>query len=275
MMKEYLEIGVLAALEAGKAIMNIYERGFQVTYKEDNSPLTEADLTANAIINRYLRETPYPIISEENVIAPFKQRRCWEACWLVDPLDGTKEFVKQNGEFTVNIALVKKEIPLLGVIYAPVKGHLYYGERETKRSYKHVLQDHALPKESIGIRNMELSSHQNPPDRTVKVVTSRSHINKNTKEFFNLLMRKGHDVERITVGSSLKFGLMAEGSAHLYPRFAPTWEWDIAAGQAICENMGVMVQTTDTGRPLGYNKENLKNPWFICGREEEIKKIWS
>ncbi|NND64112.1 MAG: 3'(2'),5'-bisphosphate nucleotidase CysQ [Flavobacteriaceae bacterium] len=259
-MKSYLETAIIAAIEGGKAIMKIYATEFDVEIKGDNSPLTQADKNANDIINEYLIPTEIPIISEENKQTDYSERSKWSSCWIVDPLDGTKEFVKRNGEFTVNIALVQKGEPFLGVIYVPVSKMLYFTNTEANRSYKIVVEEDEISVDDI-IQNAEVLQPA-PLSEPVKVVGSRSHLNDDTKDFISEI-EKNKQVEIVSKGSSLKFCLVAEGNAHVYPRFAPTMEWDTAAGHAICKATGISVIDQSTNKPLRYNKENLLNPYFL------------
>lgn len=260
-MNKNLKIAIEAAVQGGAEIMNIYQNDFEVEYKDDNSPLTIADKNCNDIINSYLRKTEFPIISEENKQLPFEVRKKWETCWIVDPLDGTKEFVKRNGEFTVNIALIKKGKPLLGVIYVPVTKELYFADVSQKKTLKSILESH-----KIDIKNLVNDSTEITPGslkkELVRVVGSRSHMNEATENFVDSLKNSFDRVEIVSKGSSLKFCLVAEGKADVYPRFAPTMEWDTAAGQAICEAVGLQVISKETDQPLLYNKENLLNPSF-------------
>ncbi|WP_456379503.1 3'(2'),5'-bisphosphate nucleotidase CysQ [Lutibacter sp.] len=261
-MNKNLEIAIIASLEAGKEIMNVYNSAFEVELKEDNSPLTEADKKANDKINSYLIATKIPIISEESKQTDYSERKNWELCWMVDPLDGTKEFVKRNGEFTVNIALIKNGKPILGVIYVPVTKELYYANVVAKTVFKSTLKSHSVSIHEVVEKAKIISSKKELPNK-IKVVGSRSHMNTKTVEFIeNLKNKTKKEIEIVSKGSSLKFCLVAEGKADMYPRFAPTMEWDTAAGQAICEAAGVEVISLETNKPLLYNKENLLNPWF-------------
>ncbi len=257
---------VKAAVLAGKAIMKIYnEEDFMVQIKNDASPLTKADISANDVINSFLEGTSIPIISEENKQLDYEARKDWPECWVVDPLDGTKEFIKRNGEFTVNIARVENGQPKFGVIYAPVLRHLYIGDTASKKSYKIELgENHEIP-ETLTIVENEISPLTKSTNHPIKVVGSRSHMNDETKTFIEDLDVKYKSVEVVSKGSSLKFCLVAEGSAHIYPRFAPTMEWDTAAGQAICNAVGITVISKETNESLEYNKENLLNSHFIVG----------
>ena len=260
-MKNNLAIAIQASLEAGKAILEVYSSNdFNIEIKGDDSPLTKADKNANDVINSYLVKTSIPIISEENKQLDFSERKDWETCWIVDPLDGTKEFIKRNGEFTVNIALVKKGIPVLGVIYVPVSKTLYFTSENATSSYKIAVEDENATVASIFENASEIKPETEKPS-VVKIVGSRSHLNDDTKSFISEI-EKNNKVEIVSKGSSLKFCLVAEGKATIYPRYAPTMEWDTAAGQAICQAAGVSVIANNTKEPLRYNKENLLNPYF-------------
>ena len=260
-MKQNLTIAIKAALEAGKEILKIYATDFDVEIKGDTSPLTKADKNANKVIVSYLEKTLYPIISEESKNVLYAERKNWESCWIVDPLDGTKEFIKRNGEFTVNIALVTNGTPVLGVIYVPVSKTLYFTASDASTSYKIVLKSEDIPIAEIFENASEIAPATTikPP---VKIVGSRSHLNDDTKNFISEI-EKENTVEIVSKGSSLKFCLVAEGEAHIYPRYAPTMEWDTAAGQAICQAVGVYVIDNTTQEPLRYNKENLLNNYFL------------
>lgn len=263
-MKNNLHIAIRAAIEGGLEIMKVYGTNFSVELKGDNSPLTIADENANDVINRYLLKTGIPIISEENRQTDYEARRDWTQCWIVDPLDGTKEFVKRNGEFTVNIALVINGSPHLGVIYVPVEKTLYFTSEDATSSYKCVIQDTEASVDEI-IEQAEVIRPLTDVVPPVKVVGSRSHLNDDTRAFIAEIEKK-NEVEIVSRGSSLKFCLVAEGKAHIYPRYAPTMEWDTAAGQAICEAVGVKVIEESTRTPLKYNKKNLLNPYFLVTR---------
>ncbi len=257
-MNEHLQTAINAAIEGGKAIMEIYATDFDVEIKGDNSPLTIADKKCNDIINSYLTATPFPIISEENKQIDFNERKDWDSCWIVDPLDGTKEFIKRNGEFTVNIALVEQGIPTLGVIYVPVSKTLYFTSAKGDTSYRLIVEDENPSMDSVFEHATQIAPAAS--STPVKVVGSRSHLNADTQAFIEAL---GQEVEIVSKGSSLKFCLVAEGNAHVYPRFAPTMEWDTAAGDAICRAVGIQVIDQETQQPLRYNKENLLNPYFL------------
>ncbi|MEZ4796963.1 MAG: 3'(2'),5'-bisphosphate nucleotidase CysQ [Flavobacteriaceae bacterium] len=262
-----LAIAIKASLAAGKEIMNIYDSVVEVEYKDDKSPLTQADKNANNIINTFLVPTNIPIISEENKQIEYSVRKQWNTCWIVDPVDGTKEFIKRNGEFTVNIALVKKGIPVLGVIYAPATKTIYFADVKNNKAFKAYLKTHNSSLEDIEKEIKPLNPKVSNSE-TVQVVGSRSHMNQDTLNFIDKLKKQGNDVEIVSKGSSLKFCLVAEGNADIYPRYAPTMEWDTAAGQAICNAVGIHVISKETNKALSYNKENLLNPWFLVSNNE-------
>lgn len=260
-MRRYLDKAIQAAIEGGKAIMDVYATDFNVIVKDDESPLTIADQNANTIINSYLTTTGIPIISEENKQIEYSERKDWKRCWIVDPLDGTKEFIKRNGEFTVNIALIEDGVPLLGVIYVPVSKTLYFTESQEKGSYKFEVENEGeIHPEAIIANAVKITPASK--SEPVKIVGSRSHLNDDTKVFIAEI-EKEKEVSIVSKGSSLKFCVVAEGQAHIYPRFAPTMEWDTAAGHAICKSVGVEVINQETQQPLTYNKQNLLNPHFL------------
>jgi len=237
------------ARQAGDAILKIYNTDFDVERKQDNSPLTDADLAAhNLIVSTLERLTPeIPVLSEESSKIPFETRQQWQRYWLIDPLDGTREFVKRNGEFTVNIALIEDHQPTFGVVYAPVLDRLYYGARSLG-AWK---QDGAQTAEEIRV----VGQRRQP----TLVAGSRSHAGDSLLRF----LEKLGDHELVSMGSSLKLCLVAEGKADLYPRLGPTSEWDTAAAQAVVEAAGGRVTTLDL-KPLRYNtKDSLLNPHFL------------
>lgn len=242
---------IAAAREAGKAILEVYSSDFAVEHKDDKSPLTLADKRSHEVIEKRLSalDSAIPILSEEGKGIPYEERKNWEYFWLVDPLDGTKEFVKRNGEFTVNIALIHRSRPVLGVIYVPVTDTLYHGH-EGGGSFRE--KDGAAIKLPAWTKRGRFT-----------IVGSRSHAGRELADFVEEMKKKHGDVDFIASGSSLKLCLVAEGRADIYPRLGPTMEWDTAAGQAIAEQAGCPVTRHDTGEPLRYNKENLLNPWFL------------
>lgn len=266
--KELLKLAIHAALEAGKEIRKIYDTDFSVEQKEDQSPLTLADQSAHNIISGILKESEIPVLSEEGKHMDFQQRSAWDSLWIVDPLDGTKEFVKKNGEFTVNIALVKAGVPILGVVYVPVSGDLYYSA-ETMGAFKvESILEHQDEVLDLGCK-LPLSVHN---ERDVYVaVGSRSHASDETQKYFEALSEEHGRIQILSKGSSLKLCMVAEGAADVYPRFAPTMEWDTAAGHAVCRHAGCEVIQYEINQPLRYNKENLLNPWFLVSRERKIQ----
>ncbi len=261
-----LKTAIEASLKAGIVIMQVYDTPFDVEYKEDKSPLTKADKKANEIINSYLIPTQIPIISEENKQIDFEVRKKWKTCWIVDPVDGTKEFIKRNGEFTVNIALVTDGKPDLGVIYVPASKVLYFADVVNNQGYKAELNNHDTNIEEVLEKSKPLLPKSGNTE-LVQVVGSRSHMSQETLDYVEKLKKSGKNVEIVSRGSSLKFCLVAEGNADVYPRFAPTMEWDTAAGQAICNAVGIEVISNQTNQSLRYNKENLLNPWFLVTKQ--------
>ncbi|MBS1258485.1 MAG: 3'(2'),5'-bisphosphate nucleotidase CysQ [Candidatus Scalindua arabica] len=265
---------LLAAKRAGEAILDVYGSDFAVEQKDDKSPLTLADKKSHEIIMAVLEQTKtvddrtVPVLSEEGRGITFDERKEWDYFWLVDPLDGTKEFVKRNGEFTVNIALIRKHSPVLGIVYIPVKDVFYFAA-ENFGTYKlensESLFDNLSINELLDKSQRLLLANNNKSSFTV--IGSRSHTSEEFTEFVKLLNKKYGEVEFITSGSSLKLCLVAEGIADVYPRFGPTMEWDTAAGQAIVEHAEGKVMDIHTREPLRYNKENLLNPFFIVSRE--------
>ncbi len=265
-LKDNLKIAIEASLEAGIEIMKVYESdNFNIEIKGDESPLTQADKNANDVINKYLIPTNIPIISEENKQIDFEDRKEWNTCWIVDPVDGTKEFIKRNGEFTVNIALAKNGKPVLGVIYVPVDKTLYFADVDEQTTYKAVLDSHHANFNEITEKALLLNGPQGN-DNKIKVVGSRSHMSEETLTYVDGLSSGRKEVEIVSKGSSLKFCLVAEGKADVYPRFAPTMEWDTAAGQAICNAIGIDVISHDTDETLLNNKLKLLNPWFLVSK---------
>lgn len=251
--KNISESVIAIARDAGAAILDIYanEADFNVEVKSDDSPLTKADRAANKVICDGLEQLSqvFPIISEENKAIPYEERKDFERFWLVDPLDGTKEFIKRNGEFTVNIALVEGQQPIFGVVYAPVLDEVYWA----------IKGQGAWMMKGTDKTTLEALSFK-MTDPGLKVVCSRSHLNEGTQAFIDAL----DTPEKVSKGSSLKFLLMAKGDAHVYPRLGPTMEWDTGAAQIVLEEAGGSVIDEETKEPLRYNKENLLNPYFIA-----------
>ena len=257
------------AFLAGKAIMAVYSKPFGIEYKEDNSPLTIADKKAHLIIANGLSDTGIPLLSEEGADIHYDIRKSWTDFWLIDPLDGTKEFIKKNGDFTVNIALISDKQPVFGVVYAPVPCFIYWGSK--LGSYR---LDVSKMKES-DFKNYDqiLKSAELLPCITraegFLVLGSRSHMNTETELFIAGLQNDHKALSFISRGSSLKFCTLAEGGADVYPRFGPTMEWDTAAGHAVALFAGCTVLQADSQLPLSYNKASLLNPFFIAYKKNE------
>ncbi|MDA9945811.1 3'(2'),5'-bisphosphate nucleotidase CysQ [Schleiferiaceae bacterium] len=253
-------IAIQASLDGGAAILEVYHNEItEVELKGDESPLTQADLRSNSAIMKWLEQSDHPVLSEEGKHLEYKERKQWSTLWIVDPLDGTKEFIKRNGEFTVNVALVKDGRPLLGVVYVPVTGELYLGingqgalkiNLDANETFTHAHLNDAV---SLPVKK----------ERPFTAVGSRSHMNEETESFLATYREKHGEVAILSKGSSLKMCMVAEGLADVYPRFAPTMEWDTAAGQAVVEAAGFAMLHKDTRLPLEYNKEDLLNPHFI------------
>jgi len=254
--KQY-KVTITAALEASEAIMKIYAGDFERIEKEDGSPVTIADLSASKIIRKHLLPTGIPITGEEAEKHPFSVRKSWKHLWCVDPLDGTKEFIKKNGEFVVNIALIENSKPVFGLIASPINKEIILGNEKSgafQTSFENALE----PKKWEPLKY--LSSTNSP----IQLISSRSHYSGNLQKLVDEIEVEYGPVERTAMGSALKFFELVNNRADVYPRFAPTMEWDIAAGQAIYEAIGGKVINVNTGKPLVYNKENLKNPHFIA-----------
>ena len=235
---------------AGNEILDVYNGTIEVTLKDDLSPLTDADRKSNTVIIKKLLELypDIPILSEEGKEINFKERKKWDLFWLIDPLDGTKEFIKRNGEFTVNIALIKNGSPIAGIVYAPTKNTFWYGADEIG-SFR--IENDSTP-ERISVKDRI--------DEPIKIVSSRSHPSPKLQNYLDRFQNH----KMVNMGSSLKICLVADGTAHIYPRLGPTMEWDSGAGHAVLKYAGGFLTDITTGDELIYNKEVLKNPDFIC-----------
>jgi len=258
-----LNTAIKAVLKAGHEILKIYnnpEADFSVERKADNSPLTIADKVSHQLINQLLKTTGLPVLSEEGRDITYEERKNWETFWMVDPLDGTKEFIKRNGEFTVNIALITKNQPVLGVIYVPVTNVLYVGEIQ-KGAWKLEETPEDASFEAVKKAGTRLPVENPKPGYTI--VGSRSHANDETREYIEQCKKEHPQIDIISIGSSLKICMVAEGIADEYPRFGPTMEWDTAAGHAIANASGKKLWLTSLENELTYNKKNLLNPYFI------------
>ena len=244
--------------KAGKEILKIYKQAdkkyMEIEYKSDNSPLTLADRKSHQIISSSLEKLypNIPILSEEGAEIPYNERKSWDCFWLVDPIDGTKEFIKKNGEFTVNIALINKGAPTLGIVYAPALEKYWYGSEEGS----FVLENNEIRKIKVN----------NTFERKIKVVASRSHSSPLLKDFLTII----GEHELVSMGSSLKICLIAEGSADIYPRLAPTMEWDTAAAHAVLKFANGNLIDLNTNSEMVYNRENLTNSHFIANSNIDI-----
>jgi len=263
---QLLKLCIQAAFDAGNEILHFYNTVFKIEIKSDNSPLTNADKAAHKVIAKALETTNIPVLSEEGKSIPYETRKNWEYMWIVDPLDGTKEFIKHNDEFTVNIALIHNGHPILGVVYCPPFRTLYFGADDGKGAFKATIENY----DSIDVEKEMAGSIKLPlinTDRKFTVVASRSHMSPETADFIEELKSQHGDIELISKGSSLKLCEVAEGSADVYPRFAPTSEWDTAAAHALVICSGGEVYQANTNTPLQYNKEDILNPWFVVKRD--------
>lgn len=267
-----LDPAILAAFAAGREIMDVYARPIDVELKDDRSPLTEADKRAHASIVAALAETGLPVLSEEGKHLPPDKRQNWAMYWLVDPLDGTKEFIKRNGEFTVNIALMARDgepagplgshRPVAGVLYVPARDVLYWGWKEGgayRLAQATTLEGKAAYELAAGAERLPLANDR----KTFTIVASRSHASPDTDAYIQRMEQLHGSVDTVSMGSALKICLVAEGAADAYPRYAPTMEWDTAAGHAIAEAAGRSLIDVNTNAPMRYNKYDLLNQWFI------------
>lgn len=257
-------IAIKAALDAGRAILALYSGSIHVEIKDDHSPVTAADKAAHQVILQALTATGLPILSEEGKQIAYEERKRWKRYWLVDPLDGTREFISRNGEFTVNIALMEEDRPVAGVIYAPVPDLLYAGDVPDKDFYCMPDASRLRPEAFQRMEDFRLTAPARPTDGSVRVVASRSHRTPETDAFIETLGRTHGTASLVSAGSSLKFCLVAEGKADLYPRFGRTMEWDVAAGHAILLSVGKDVRTYPEGSEFPYNKPDLGNGWFLA-----------
>jgi 3'(2'), 5'-bisphosphate nucleotidase len=251
-----IETAIQAAILAGKEILDVYYNSdFELEFKADDSPLTIADKRAHKVIANYLAATKLPVLSEEGKTIEYHVRKEWKLFWLVDPLDGTKEFVKRNDEFTVNIALIAGNEPVGGVVYVPVTRTIYWASENG--SFKALVDP----------QTEKMNSVQKLPLTFAKanfvIAGSRSHMSPETSAFIQSIDTGGKQIEMKSKGSSIKICMIAEGTADVYPRMAPTMEWDTAAGHAIVKFAGKEILQFENKKPLIYNKENLLNPWFI------------
>jgi 3'(2'), 5'-bisphosphate nucleotidase len=257
-------IALQAAVAASDVLMDFYARDFSTSYKADESPVTEADIASSNIIDSFLEKTNIPILGEEMVNQPYSERILWEQNWCIDPLDGTKEFIKKNGEFVVNIALIRKNKPIFGIIASPILRKLLVGDSV----YGVYFVDFDALNYVDKWEKVEAKPNIVEP---FTVATSRSYHDSMLQEFSAKLQERYGKVEFLKKGSALKFFDLAAGNVAVYPRFAPTMEWDIAAGQAILEALGGEICDATTNKSLVYNKEDLRNPHFIAKTNAFLK----
>jgi 3'(2'), 5'-bisphosphate nucleotidase len=263
-LESYHYVAIRAAIAASKEIMEIYSTDFSTEFKNDGSPLTKADRASSDCIQKMLAETDIPITSEETIKEDYSVRRNWEFSWCVDPLDGTKEFVKRNGEFVVNIALIQNQQPVFGVIASPVAKNLIFGGIDFGAFY---LRFEELDNPAKW-QHLNLITELNEP---LVLISSRSHFSGDLGVFVESLKSQFPNIATAKMGSALKFFDLVKGTADVYPRFAPTMEWDIAAGHAIYLSVGGDVRDVKLGKPLKYNKENLLNPEFIAYKKSAFR----
>lgn len=255
---DFLSIAREAALAAASRILLYYQGGFHVQAKPDDSPVTEADKESDEIIRKRLSTTGIPVISEESVLPAYAERKNWKEVWMVDPLDGTKEFVKKTDEFCINIAFLRQGQPVCGLIFVPVSGLLYATDGRELIRERWIRDDSGM---FITCSERVLLQDVNP---SFTLCSSVSHGNRLTQEFIQNYREAFPQAGIIRAGSALKFGLMVEGRAGIYPRFSPTSEWDTAAGHALLKAAGGDILDAETGLPLSYNRENLVNPPFLA-----------
>jgi 3'(2'), 5'-bisphosphate nucleotidase len=265
---------VNAALAGGRAILDVYESDdFGIVHKADDSPLTRADCAANEIIVAALSQvSELPIITEEIIASEYSTRKDWQQLWMVDPLDGTKEFIKRNGDFTVNIALISDAVPVFGVVYVPVSDELYLGDGS--KAVKISAASQKMPGISDWTQIMAMGKTLDArincyqSDRAYRIAASKSHCNEDTVAFIEQMKAKFGEIELLSRGSSLKLCMVAEGKVDIYPRLGPTMEWDTAAAHAVATAAGCKVIAFEGGKALKYNKESLYNPFFIVSPQE-------
>lgn len=262
---ETLEQLILTAIKAGNAIMEVYATNFDIEIKPDQTPITLADTRANDIIQQSLAQTGIPVISEEGRSIPRHIRETWEQFWLVDPLDGTKEFVHRNGEFSVNIALIEQQQAVLGIIYAPVIDTLYWADSHGAYRLDHAAGQVEANAHLASLRRLARQLPLPRKDNDFTIVVSRSHLTSETMNYINQVKPLHHNIRIVSRGSSLKMCMVAEGQADVYPRFGQTSEWDIAAGHAIIRAAGGQVVLADSPTvELTYNKPDLQNPSLLA-----------
>jgi 3'(2'), 5'-bisphosphate nucleotidase len=263
--QDLIYLAIQAAFKGGEEILSIYKTDFLVETKSDNTPVTAADKASGKAIAEVLHQSTYPVISEEELVPPYAERKDYQHVWIVDPLDGTKEYVKRNGEFAVNVALTENKQPVIGVIYAPILKTLYFAGKDFgsyKITEEVLYRLHELSITELCQLAIKLPAERLPANYTV--IASRSHLSREVNEHIERLSHIYGKVAVINVGSSIKQCWVAEGKAHEYPRYGLTMEWDTAAGQCILEEAGSQLIDLQTGNPMVYNKEDLRNNYFVA-----------
>ncbi len=281
-LQKVLGIGLRSSLLAGDAVMRVYKSDFDVTLKSDQSPITEADRRSHEILMEQLGDE-IPVLSEEGSQITYEERKEWNLFWLIDPLDGTKDFIKRNGEFTVNVALIEHHSPVAGIVYLPAKEILFFGGRgfgayrvsgSALDNIRHSISGDPLEPALAGAVSLP-DPDKLRSSKKIKIIQSLSHVTEQEAEFVVLLKEEFRDLDTASAGSSLKFCLVAEGTADLYPRFGPTMEWDTAAGQCVAESSGCEVLDLQDFSSIRYNRRVLRNGSFIVfGTRFRLKSSW-
>jgi len=261
-----VKTALVALVEASEKIMDIYQQGFERAEKSDGSPVTEADFASSEILRKHLQTTDIPITGEERKKAPFEERKKWDQSWCIDPLDGTKEFIKGNGEFVINIALIENHKPSFGLIASPVNQNIIFGSPATGAFFCNFNE---IDEPALWNKLNPLP----PIEKPITIISSRSHYTGDILSLIHRIEEHYNKFESIKMGSALKFFYLVKGMADVYPRFAPTMEWDIAAGHAIFNAIGGEIIALENGKPLVYNKSNLMNPYFIAYNKHVPKSV--
>lgn len=268
-----LQLGALAAWKAGLAILDIYATDFEVVYKDDTSPVTEADRQADKAIKKILKTDKTPIISEETKQVAYQERKNWSAYWLVDPLDGTKEFIEKNDEFTVNIAYVENDKPRFGVLYVPVVKTMYLADVAKKVVYQFPISENLKQSDFNQLENFVQIVEKSENAELKAVAVSRSHLDEKTQAYVDELLAQ-EKIQINRVGSALKYAMLLTGDVQLYFRFSPTMEWDNAAGHAICLASGLEMYSLPDKGEIKYNTKKLYHPYFVAGTQQAVTKLF-
>lgn len=262
----------LAAWKAGIEIMTVYQTDFEVLYKEDTSPVTQADQKADKVIREILEQSGTPIISEETKQVTYKNRKDWKVFWMVDPLDGTKEFISKNGEFTVNIAYIKEGKPIYGVLYVPESAEMYIADGIQKKIYRFLVTKTTTEKDFEELENLAKELPKPDSSKFDFIAISRSHLDSKTLTIVEHLIQH-KEVKLIQIGSALKYAKLITGDIQLYFRFSPTMEWDNAAGHALCLAAGLEMHQLPDKKDLEYNTESLVSPYFLAGTKKAVTTL--